>query len=146
MRVAAMFDSVPKPYVLDKILELYKESTENLLGYDVAWNTIQGLRPVDCPVICYVHADTDGQLIVDGLTTNGNTVALDFMHWEKWLAMELKIDPDLDLTDTDIVACILYEMTFHGFDQEVIQEKHEDLKQQVNEIRNYLENSEVTKH
>jgi len=49
--------------------------------------------------------------------------ALDFLAWETVLAMELDRDTLARLSEADIVARILYEITFWGYDPEVIEAK-----------------------
>ena len=67
--------------------------------------------------------------------------ALEFNDWNEWLGMS--IDPEtannIELRRADIIAHILYEMTFIGYDEEEIKEQSDELKRQVDEIKNMSE-------
>lgn len=58
-----------------------------------------------------------------------DTYALDFMAWDLWLGSEVV---DKSLNKFGVVAFVsecLYEMSFYDFDEEVIQDKIEELKE-----------------
>lgn len=59
---------------------------------------------------------------------------LDFRPWAEWLGMAVKAEPELELSDADMLANILYEMTFVGWDDEEIQAEFGKLKEAVEEI------------
>jgi hypothetical protein len=67
--------------------------------------------------------------------------ALDFTSWNKWLGMD--IDPktanNIKLMKSDIVALCLWEMIFHSYDEEEIQETLEEIKDRVESIKNMSE-------
>ena len=69
------------------------------------------------------------------------TWSLEFNKWCEFLGMN--IDPEtannIELSKADIVAHILYEMTFVGYDEEEIKEQADELKRQVDEIKNMSE-------
>ncbi len=60
--------------------------------------------------------------------------SLVFRPWEEWLGMEIDPASLESYTGAQIVAHCLWEMTFHGFDQESIQRVIGDLKQRVDEL------------
>lgn len=63
--------------------------------------------------------------------------ALDFTPWAEWLGME--IDPEtannIELMQSDIVAHCLWEMTFHGYEEENIKEILDELESRVEEFK-----------
>jgi len=67
--------------------------------------------------------------------------ALEFNKWCEFLGMEIDTETsnNIELSRADIVAHILYEMTFIGYEEEEIQDKMDDLKQRVEEIKNMSE-------
>jgi len=62
--------------------------------------------------------------------------ALDFTPWDRWLDMEIDeaTANNVELMRSDIVALCLWEMTFHGYDEEDVQEIFEELKDRVKKI------------
>lgn len=49
--------------------------------------------------------------------------AIEFRPWAEWLGMAVEADPALELSEADMLANILYEMTFVGWDDEEIAEQ-----------------------
>lgn len=43
--------------------------------------------------------------------------ALDFTPWSEWLALPVDVANERDLTSAEIVAHCLWEMTWHGYDE-----------------------------
>ena len=92
-----------------------------------------------------LHKDTDGAKLFPNASeewlNSEVTWALEFNKWEVWIGME--IDPNtannIELRKADIVAHILYEMTFVGYDEEEIQDKADELKERVEEVKNMSE-------
>ena len=72
---------------------------------------------------------------VDETWANAETdFALDFTPWEEWLAMEVDMTSLEVFTEAKIVAHSLWEMTFHGFAQEQVQQTLAELKRRVDEF------------
>lgn len=72
---------------------------------------------------------------VDEPWANAKTdFALDFTPWEEWLAMEVAKTSLEVFTEAKIVAHSLWEMTFHGFDEEQVQQTLAELKRRVEEF------------
>lgn len=67
--------------------------------------------------------------------------ALDFTPWCQWLGMDIDSDTanNIKLMRADIVALCLYEMTFHGYEEESVQETLEEIKDRVEKIDNMTE-------
>ena len=61
--------------------------------------------------------------------------ALDFTPWNEWLGMEIDEISFQKLTKDEVCACILWEMTFHGFSEEPIQERSKELLEAVEDIK-----------
>ena len=61
--------------------------------------------------------------------------ALDFTPWNEWLGMEIDEISFQKLTKDEVCARILWEMTFHGFDEEPIQERSKELLDMVEDIK-----------
>ena len=63
----------------------------------------------------------------------GSTVsyAIEFTPWPEWLGMLVLVAPDLELAPADLLAPILWEMSFLGFDETDIADFKEDLDDRV---------------
>lgn len=57
--------------------------------------------------------------------------AADFTPWDEWLNLFVKTE----LPDDDALAHIIWEMTFHGFDESRIKEMRDDLFDSSNAIK-----------
>lgn len=61
----------------------------------------------------------------------------------------MEIDSDtannINLTEADIIAHILYEMTFCGYEEKEIQDKVDELEERVDELKN-TGNEEIKKN
>ena len=70
--------------------------------------------------------------------------AIGFEPWPVWLGMEVKAAPELDLSDADMLANILYEMSFYGFDpDEVSETKDEMIMRRKDEVDQMIEDGRV---
>jgi hypothetical protein len=61
--------------------------------------------------------------------------ALDFTPWEEWLGMQIDPSTLLEFSESEIIAHCLWEMTFHGFEQNKIQTKVAELRSQSEAIK-----------
>jgi len=92
-----------------------------------------------------LHKDTDGAKLFPNASeewlNSEVTWALEFSEWCEFLGMS--IDPEtannIELSKADIVAHVLWEMTFCGYDEEEIQGKADELKEKVEEVKNMSE-------
>lgn len=60
---------------------------------------------------------------------------LEFEDWNDWISMFITQDTLDTLSKEDIVAACLYEMTFYGFTEEDVQNKHKDLLDTVKAVK-----------
>lgn len=128
--------------IASELTRLYPDEQGQIEAYRDVFNQLHLMpaEPSDITIRLTEITDED-YIVVDGYFTDGrvdeqsgnDALALDFTPWNQWLAM--KIDPKAfeELTELEITAHCLYEMTFVSFDQEEIQSKFEDLKRIVNE-------------
>ncbi len=87
--------------------------------------------------------ETETWMHVSGSIANDKTsYAVEFSPWEDWLGWYIEF-PATQITDAEIVAHCLWEMTWAGFEQEVIQAKFRDIKDMAKnaeeELREYLD-------
>jgi hypothetical protein len=55
--------------------------------------------------------------------------AIEFRPWAEWLSMVIDCPPEFELSDTQILANIFYEMTFAGFDEEEVEIKLNEIEE-----------------
>lgn len=73
--------------------------------------------------------DEDAYLSVAGYSVKEDLhFALGFAKWEEWANASILIEEDLNLSEVDIIAICVYEMTFYGFDQDEIKKELEALE------------------
>ncbi len=84
--------------------------------------------------------DGEGRVDIIGIKDGqpDQRYAIEFTAWEKWLASPFEVK-GCDLTEAQIAAWCLWEMTFIGWNQEDIQSKIEDIHQKVDDIKNMIE-------
>jgi hypothetical protein len=90
-----------------------------------------------------IHIEKDDFWSVSGYSTEEDSYyGIEYVRWENWLGYDLHPD-SLVLSNEDIVAHCLWEMTWAGFFQEKIEEKVKYLKKLSEEademIKNYRE-------
>lgn len=61
--------------------------------------------------------------------------ALGFTSWEEWLGMDIESGSLRNYSFTDLLAHILWEMTFFGYTNEEVQEVICDIKETVDQIK-----------
>lgn len=69
------------------------------------------------------------------------TWAIEFHKWNELLGMEIDNETanNIELTKADIIANILWEMTFISYNEEEIQKESDEIKRRVDEIKNMSE-------
>ena len=84
----------------------------------------------------------DGRRYCDLPESYGNSTSeeevswgLDFTDWSKWLDMEID-DPTLwSYTEVQVIAHVLWEMTFHGYDESEIKGKEQSIHDSLEEYK-----------
>lgn len=155
MKLQEYFQTLNKETVLLLLVELYPSQEKNLEGYSEAWDEILTLSPVktDDTVIevynCVTEwgdptlADED-YISVHGLKDN-QSWALEFCPWEEWLNWEVTAieDPRCN-TKEQILAHILFEMTFCGYSAKEISEERDYLQKLSDEVDKSIEDGTIS--
>ncbi|PWH84805.1 DUF6557 family protein [Brumimicrobium oceani] len=129
------------------LLQLYPGEEENIFGYQEVFEKLMYLNPEDSEieiVVANQKDDFDGEEYVD---VSGNyknpkseeekySQALEFTPWKEWLGMEINQESLLQFTELEIIAHCLFEMTFIGFEEEVIQEEMESIQGSMEDYLN----------
>lgn len=82
--------------------------------------------------------DVDGWH-VHGIDDN-QSWGIEFVDWGKWLAMEVVDSTEKNLTNEQMAALCLWEMTFMGFDNDSIQNQMKELEESVAQIEEDIKN------
>ncbi|WP_373059350.1 DUF6557 family protein [Zunongwangia sp. H14] len=121
------------------LIELFPEEEENIENYKRVFNKLLIMNPEESGmaiVIKSVADDFDAEEYVDvsGKCKHPQNEeeaflqAIEFTPWNKWLGMEIGSEGLEKFSEVEILAHCLYEMTFAGFEEEVVQEQLESLK------------------
>jgi hypothetical protein len=126
-RLADLLRNVDEAEVLRELASSYPKEAVSVAGYSKVLDQLRGLEPASTGMTIVVslrppdedidHAwwDVSGD---DGAVTSW---ALDFHPWAEWLGMPFRVEGG-ELSDAQIAARVLWEMTFHGFDNDAVQD------------------------
>jgi hypothetical protein len=130
----------------------------SLIGYRNVWDTLLATEPVKTSMVCEIYMmglnkgwlpdDVVKLLVPDGFDDDeapfpavhgrdGEKVwAIEFVPWPQWLGMEVTVAPEVgEISETDAVAHILWEMTYVGYDNDTIQKKLQKIVDAVDDIK-----------
>lgn len=133
--VKELFDSTDRDAVLAALYAMYEDQAEQHEGYVQAWDTIRSLEPKHKEDLTWIDVELTADAIEDdkmypdvsGVQMGSDMrYAIEFVPWEQWLHLEVRIKSP-EITKTQAVAYLLYEMTFVSFDQETISGRLEEL-------------------
>jgi len=139
-------------YVFEKLLHM--DATENDMKICVEWQQMNVEEGDDAESYWAVFG-RDGTImseVEDGENLyhhGGNDLvefALDFTPWTDWLGMEIDSETanNINLMKSDIIANILWEMTFISFDEEKIKDEIDEINKIVDNIKKESEDEEET--
>lgn len=73
--------------------------------------------------------DEEAYLSISGYSEKEDIhFALGFTRWEDWVNAKIVIQDNLDVSNDELIAICLYEMTFYGFSQNEIEEAFKDVE------------------
>ena len=84
----------------------------------------------------YIDEEPDFVNEGDELAYEEVPYALDFTAWDEWLGMEVDEISFEKLTYEEACAHILWEMTFHGFEESDVLDKRDELLERLGDIKN----------
>lgn len=132
------------------LLGLYSDEEENRFAYQDVFEKLMYMIPEESPieiVVEHQEDDFDGEEYVDvsGRFKNPKneeeeySQALEFTPWNQWLGMEVSQESLNHFTELEIIAHCLFEMTFIGFEEEVIQEEMDSIQKIIEDYKNMSE-------
>ncbi len=129
------------------LLKLYPGEEENRNSYQDVFEELLYRNPEDSEieiVVAHQIDDFDGEEYVDVSGSYRNpkseeeelSQALEFTPWNQWLGMEISQESLESFTELEIIAHCLFEMTFVGFEEEVIQEEMKSIQKSIEDYKN----------
>jgi hypothetical protein len=115
------------------LLQLYPDQLENFDEYKAVFERLQALEIEDSEITIEVKQEYDDEtgeesfVDVSGIdqnreeNQNTNRLAIEFTPWKKWLGMNLSHESLGKFNELEIISHCLYEMTYAGYHEEVIQ-------------------------
>ena len=168
MKFKQLIDDTTWEQIEEALIRIYNVTPHNMEGYMSVVQKLSNMTPKESDMrICIdwtppdgfnetgywdihgrdgtLHKDTDDAKLFpkaeEDWLNSEVTWGLEFNKWEEWIGMEIDSNTanNIELRRADIVAHILYEMTFVGYDEEEIQDKADELKERVEEVKNMSE-------
>lgn len=145
--VGELFHSLDRDEVVAAILRLYPEHPgDHPDGYLQAWDIIrakQAAEPTGMTVELYMVPSFDeppeNYVSVHGRDANDETWAIEYTAWKKWLCMPVIVLIEVgNITPTDTLAHIFWEMTWAGYDDEQIEKQITEIRDSVEEVKEMI--------
>lgn len=127
--------------------KLYPDFEKSMLGFKKVFENLKTLEPTENEM--YIIITEQEELRVDEdepiefytdvygrKPDDDERYGLSFTKWENWLGMELAPESIEHYSKSEIIAHILYEISFFGFDQETIQEEWASIQKTADEYEN----------
>lgn len=113
-------------------------------GYKIVFNKVRAMVPnpvhkLDDMFISIVNDEWEGKLYpnVSGIQHNRPDISygIEFEPWIDWVSHFITKETLNTFTPTEIAAACLWEMTFNGFEESVIQGTLEKMKDDIDKIK-----------
>ena len=131
--------------VMSRMVVIYPDEKDNTLDYAKVYKQLLKLDPISTSMKIHI-ASIDKNFIpknqesyVSGYLVNEESPeglwAIEFTDWREWLGMEIEDGTQANYSDLDIVCHSLWEMTVYSYDYDEIQNKLEEMKDIVEELK-----------
>lgn len=131
--------------VFDTLCKFYPSQTVNIDGYRDVYNKLFTLHPHkmhnlnDLFIVVEKVVEEDGVYpdVYGKQITGHNPIryGIEFCKWKDWLSMYITQESLDNFTPTEIVAACLYEMTFNGYDEDIIQGHMDKMIKSIEDIK-----------
>lgn len=147
MTLKELLGTVDLDGVLAAIEAAYPGSESDRPGYAKVLADLDGMAPIPpegAMTIVVAREAADPPLAPEPywrvIGRDGDTNwSLSFTPWAHWLGLPVTVEK-CDLTPEQIVGHVLWEMTFHGFEESEIEEISDDLEAEVAKIKSLGDN------
>jgi len=121
-----------------KILELFPEPESNIIGYKKVYKSLLKKAPINSNHTLWITKEQwwgEWETHVFSVAANGDQhYGLEFTPWGKVLGMKVRTSSK-DISAYEIVARVLFEITFFGFSEERVSAKLDALCSMAEEHR-----------
>lgn len=134
--VGELIHSIDKEAVLATLAKTYHGTGEDPEGYSDAWDTLLSMQPKLTKLSCVLSRKKFGVDVSGREGDDPQLYAIEFVDWREWLSMPIVIDPSIgDMSDTEQLAHVLYELTWGGYDPETQQAMVDEIDDRIEEIK-----------
>lgn len=128
------------------LLKIYPNQKDSLAGYEEVYQKLLAMPAEESELSIQIELQSDDYddekyISVSGAYKNPKNEeetypqAIEFEPWKKWLGMNIDAETRANFSELEIIAHCLFEMTFVGFDEEVIQEELHKLEQEMEDYK-----------
>lgn len=126
---------------IEDIAEAYKEKIDSWNDELYGWfDRLRDIEPIKSDMTIHLYEvkedDDEDWIHVCGLKKDDEcSYGLDFTCFSEWMGME--VDPvALEMGEIKVIVEIIWEMTFHGYEEKVQEKIIDDMKNNIKEIKN----------
>jgi hypothetical protein len=140
MKCYELFAKYDWDAVKHKLYYQYPDQKKNIQGYKEAFFELKEaatyIENDSLIAIEYIKEDDEGYHDVYSLKPDDETrYALDFVDWREVLGMSIEPTTLEEYYELDIIAHLLFEITFYGYSNEKVVAKGEELYSIVDEVK-----------
>lgn len=136
MTLKDIISKVTWPECEPVLKELYPDQYESSAeGYEEILSSLKAMTPQSSDMVLCIREVEDAEegnwWDITGLE-GGTHYSISFAPWSKWLGMELSQE-NQEISYAKVAIHSIWEMTWHGFDEDSIKEVADDLNDRVTE-------------
>ena len=128
------------------LLKQYPDEEKNISAYEEVYQKLLVISPEESDLSIEIEHQTDDfdgkkYISVSGKYNNPKneeetfSQSIEFEPWRKWLGMSIIKGTMDNFSELEIIAHCLFEMTFVGFEEEIIQEELKKLEQEMEDYQ-----------
>lgn len=129
MKLKKLLDKNTDEAILKMMAKVYPYQEGNLLGYQKTLKQLRKLKPVENDMVIHPYKYNTYGTSESKKAEWGGSWGLSFTRFEEWLGM------DITKGGVENLCKCLWEMTYHGFTQQPIQRKINELNKRVAEVQ-----------
>lgn len=134
--------------VSEIFFEIYPDQKEYAQSYAEVYERLRRMDPTESEFqivlshemgLSVSEEEEESYVSVSGKKTKpisseeSDSYAIEFQPWSEWLAMTISNVTYQNFSELEIIVHCLYEMTFIGFEEEIIQDKMKSLQKSIDD-------------
>jgi hypothetical protein len=135
LKLKDIFETADFAEVWDALIECYPDQEEAYYDYAEMFDQLMEMEPSANPSGILIRVECcadeeDGEQFYDVFGMQAGRLeqyALELVPWEDWLGFGLTLDTVERMSDPEIIAHCLYEMSFLSFDQNEIADIYDEM-------------------